>query len=65
MKTEQRASAVQRSGHAPRIFGKVPVKFEKATYRGMDFVVQDMDGHKIKSVKIVTKGQVIPNSHEA
>lgn len=36
------------------LFGKIPVKFEKVTYKGIDFIIQDMDGHKIKTVKIVT-----------
>ena len=38
------------------LFGKIPVKFEKASYQGRDFIIQDMDAHKIKTVKIVTKG---------
>jgi magnesium and cobalt transporter len=47
------------------LFGKVPVKFEKVTYEGMDFVVQEMDGHKIRTVKIVTKGQASAGTHDA
>jgi magnesium and cobalt transporter len=47
------------------LFGKVPVKFEKAVYEGMDFVIQDMDGHKIKTVKIVTKGQIQKTANDA
>jgi CBS domain containing-hemolysin-like protein len=35
------------------LLGKIPVKYEKAVYRGTDLVVQEMDGHKIKLVKIV------------
>jgi CBS domain containing-hemolysin-like protein len=35
------------------LFGKIPVKYEKAVYQGSDFIVQDMDGHKINTVKIV------------
>jgi CBS domain containing-hemolysin-like protein len=35
------------------LFGKIPVKYEKAVYHGIDLVIQEMDGHKIKSVKIV------------
>jgi CBS domain containing-hemolysin-like protein len=35
------------------LFGKIPVKYEKADYQGIDLIVQEMDGHKIKSVKIV------------
>ena len=35
------------------LFGKIPVKFEKAVYKETDLVVHEMDGHKIKSVKIV------------
>jgi magnesium and cobalt transporter len=37
------------------LFGKIPVKFEKVSYRNLDFVIQDMDGHKIKSVKVVSR----------
>jgi CBS domain containing-hemolysin-like protein len=35
------------------LFGKIPVKYEKAVFRGADFIIQDMDGHKINTVKIV------------
>jgi CBS domain containing-hemolysin-like protein len=35
------------------LFGKIPVKYEKAVYKGNDFIIQDMDGHKINTVKIV------------
>lgn len=38
------------------LFGKIPVKFEKVSYHGSDFIVQDMETHKIKTVKIVTRG---------
>lgn len=35
------------------LFGKIPVKYEKVIYLDMDFIIQDMEGHKIKTVKIV------------
>jgi CBS domain containing-hemolysin-like protein len=35
------------------LFGKIPVKYEKAVYRNSDFIIQDMEGHKINSVKII------------
>lgn len=35
------------------LFGKIPVKYEKVTGNGADFIVQEMDGHKIRSVKVV------------
>jgi len=35
------------------LLGKIPVKYEKAVYRDAVLIVQEMDGHKIKSVKIV------------
>jgi CBS domain containing-hemolysin-like protein len=35
------------------LFGKIPVKYEKAVYGDTDFIIQDMDGHKINSVKIL------------
>ncbi|MFQ3547509.1 MAG: hemolysin family protein [Termitinemataceae bacterium] len=37
------------------LFGKIPVKYEKASYGGHDFIIQDMEGHKINTVKIVMK----------
>jgi len=40
------------------LFGKIPVKYEKSTYSGHDFIIQDMDGHKINTVKIVLKREV-------
>ncbi len=38
------------------LFGKIPVKFEKVMNQETDFIIQDMDGHKIKTVKLVQKG---------
>jgi CBS domain containing-hemolysin-like protein len=35
------------------LFGKIPVKYEKAVYGGHDFIIQDMEGHKINTVKIM------------
>jgi CBS domain containing-hemolysin-like protein len=37
------------------LFGKIPVKNEKITYRDYDFIIQEMDGHKINTIKIVTQ----------
>jgi CBS domain containing-hemolysin-like protein len=37
------------------LFGKIPVKYEKASFDGHDFIIQDMDGHKINTVKIILK----------
>jgi CBS domain containing-hemolysin-like protein len=37
------------------LLGKIPVKYEKAVYAGHDFIVQDMEGHKINTVKIVLR----------
>jgi len=35
------------------LFEKIPVKYEKAAWGGHDFIIQDVEGHKINSVKIV------------
>ena len=35
------------------LFGKVPVKYEKATWNNYDFIVQDMDIHRINLVKVI------------
>jgi CBS domain containing-hemolysin-like protein len=37
------------------LFGKIPVRYEKAVYGGHDFIIQSMDGHKINRVKIVVR----------
>ena len=38
------------------LLGKIPVKFEKVSYDGLDFIIQEIDGHKIKSVKVIKRG---------
>jgi CBS domain containing-hemolysin-like protein len=35
------------------LFGKIPVKYEKALHDGHEFIIQGMEGHKITTVKIV------------
>lgn len=35
------------------LFGKVPVKYEKASWNEFDFIIQDMDGHRINQVKVI------------
>jgi len=37
------------------LFGKIPVKNEKTEYKNYDFIIQEMDGHKINLIKIVTQ----------
>ena len=44
-------------GFVFNLFGKIPVKYEKIMYKGHDFIIQDMDGHKIHTVKIILKTQ--------
>ena len=36
------------------LFGKIPAKNEKTEYKGYDLIIQEMDGHKINSIKIVS-----------
>lgn len=35
------------------LFGKIPVKYEKAVWRNFDFIIQDMEGHKVNTIKII------------
>jgi CBS domain containing-hemolysin-like protein len=37
------------------LFGKIPSRYEKVSWQDLDFIIQDMDGHKIKTVKIVRR----------
>lgn len=36
-------------------FGKIPVRYEKVETPEANFIIQDMEGHKIKTIKIVRK----------
>lgn len=35
------------------LFGKIPVKFEKVSWKNYDFIVQEMEGHKVNLIKVV------------
>ncbi|MBQ9237973.1 MAG: HlyC/CorC family transporter [Treponema sp.] len=38
------------------LFGKVPVKYEKVSWNDYDFIVQDMEGHRINMIKVIFHG---------
>lgn len=40
-------------GFVFNLFGKIPVKYEKVMYEGNEFIIQNMEGRKIGTVKIV------------
>ena len=42
-------------GYVFALFGKIPARYEKASSGDLDFTVQDMDGHRITSVKIARR----------
>ncbi len=42
-------------GFVFNLFGKIPVRFEKVSYKNVDFIIQNMDGHKINTIKVVKK----------
>jgi len=42
-------------GFVFNLFGKIPVKLEKITHEDKDFVIQQMEGHRIDTVKIVDR----------
>lgn len=37
------------------LFGKIPVRYEKVSYGNVDFIIQNVDGHKINTIKVVIK----------
>lgn len=37
------------------LFGKIPVKFEKVQFGTIDFIIQEMEGHKIRTIKVVLR----------
>ncbi len=39
------------------LFGKIPVRYEKVSYKNIDFIINNMEGHKIGTVKIVVNSE--------
>jgi magnesium and cobalt transporter len=37
------------------LFGKIPARYEKIGWKTLDFIIQEMDGHKIGAVKILKR----------
>ena len=37
------------------LFGRIPVKYEKIEYENFDFIVQDMEGHRVNLIKVVKR----------
>src|SRR5574344_344622 len=37
------------------LFGKIPVKYEKTVWNDYEFIVQDMEGHRINMIKVIRK----------
>ena len=35
------------------LFGKIPVRYEKVSYQSLVFIIQEMDGHKIRTIKLI------------
>jgi magnesium and cobalt transporter len=42
-------------GYVFALFGKIPARYERASAGELDFTIQDMDGHRITSVKIARR----------
>jgi len=39
------------------LFGKIPVRYEKVSHEGADYIIQEMSNHKIQTIKIVKRGE--------
>lgn len=39
------------------LFGKIPARYEKISWKSFDFVIQEMDGHRIGSVKVLKRAE--------
>lgn len=46
------------------LFGKIPVRYEKVAWRGAEFIVQNMDGYKIRTVKVQLVSEALPGEKE-
>jgi CBS domain containing-hemolysin-like protein len=46
-------------GYVFALFGKIPARYERTSEGDLDFTVQDMDGHRITSVKIARRREAV------
>ena len=37
------------------LFGRIPVKYEKIEFKNFDFIIQDMEGHRVNLIKVIKK----------
>ncbi|MDR1894688.1 MAG: hemolysin family protein [Spirochaetales bacterium] len=42
-------------GYVFELFGKIPVRYEKVETPDAQFIIHEMEGHKIKSIKVIKK----------
>lgn len=40
-------------GFVFNLLGRIPERYEKISYQNIDFIIQRMDGHRIRSIKVV------------
>ncbi len=41
------------------LFGKIPVKYEKESWNNYDFIIQDVEGHKVNQIKVVKRPEEV------
>ncbi len=39
------------------LFGRIPVKYEKISWGNFEFIVQDMEGHRVNLIKVIKKSE--------
>ncbi|WP_147614689.1 hemolysin family protein [Treponema pectinovorum] len=39
------------------LFGRIPVKYEKISWNNFEFIVQDMEGHRVNLIKVFKKSE--------
>ena len=37
------------------LFGRIPVKYEKISWENFEFIIQDMEGHRVNLIKVIKK----------
>ena len=43
------------------LFGRIPVKYEKISWGTFEFIVQDMEGHRVNLIKVIKKAETEEN----
>ena len=46
------------------LFGRIPTKYEKISWSNYDFIVQDMEGHRVNLIKVIRNDEMADSEED-